>query len=163
MSLNLNGAAYGGNLTLGKAGLAAGTTSTYSVGATVTYAVGGRLFSLASAANQASPVTDVNTGVAFKPLAANQACLFVFMVNAAGQIAVAQGQVGDNAALLGGTGALQFPGVSDGYAPFGYLMAQAGASAVGSWTFGVNNLSSVTGLTFTFRDIMDIPPVPVTG
>lgn len=163
MSYNLTGAAFGGNIALGKAGLAAGTTSTYSVGNAFTYAVAGRLFSLGSATNQTSPLLDANTGAAFKPLAANQACLFVFTVNAAGAVAVAQGPVGDNTALLGGTGALQFPGAADGFTPFGYLMAQAGPTAVGSWTFGVNNLSGVTGLTFTFRDIMDIPAQPVTG
>lgn len=163
MSYNLTGAAFGGNIALGKAGLTAGTTSTYSIGNAFTFAVAGRLYSQGSSTNQASPVLDTNTGAAFKPLAANQACLFVYMVNAAGTVAVAQGPVGDNNALLGGTGALQFPGAADGFTPFAYMLAQAGSTAIGTWTLGVNNLSGVTGLTFIFRDIMDIPATPVTG
>lgn len=163
MSINLTGAAYGGNITLSKAGLAAGTTSTFTTANATTYAVKGQLFSLAAGANVASPVVDANTGLAFKPLAANQACLFAFLVNAAGAVSVAQGPIGSNVDLTGGNGALQFPGYPDTAAVFGYLMAQAGATAVGNWTFGVNNLSGVTGLTFTFRDVMDAPAQPITG
>lgn len=163
MSYNLTGAAYGGNITLSKSGLSAGTTTTYNIANATTYAIKGQLYSLATAAAAATPVVDANTGVAFKPLALNQACVFAFLVNAAGVVSVAQGPITSNADLTGGIGAAQFPGYPDTTTPFGYLLAQAGPTAVGNWTLGINNLSGVTGLTFTFRDVMDAPAQPITG
>lgn len=163
MSYNLTGAAYGGNITLSKAALAAGTTTTYTTANAVTYAIKGQLYSLAAASNAATPVVDANTGLAFKPLALNQACVFAFLVDASGNVTVAQGAIVSNLDLTGGAGAAQFPGYKDDRTPFGYLLAQAGPTAVGNWTFGVNNLSGVTGLTNTFRDVMDSPAQPITG
>jgi hypothetical protein len=163
MSYNLTGSAYGGNLTLAKAGLVAGTTSTYSTTTAFTYAIRGHLFSKAPVTNAASPVTDANTGVGFKPLVANQASIFAFLTDAAGNVTVAQGAVASNAELTGGNGAVQFPGYDDTRTPFGYLLAQAGPTAVGAWTFGVSNLSAVTGMTFTFRDVLTAPAQPITG
>jgi hypothetical protein len=163
MSYNLTGAVYGGNITLGKAGLAAGTTTTYSIGTAFAYAIKGQLYSKGTATNAASPVTDVNTGVAFKPLSANQAAIFAFAVDASGNVVVAQGPIASNADILGGTGAAQFPALSDNVQPFGYALIQAGPTAVGTWTFGVNNLSAVTGLTYSFRDVLAAPAQPITG
>lgn len=163
MSTNLTGAVQGGNLTLSKAGLAAGTTTTFTIGTTFTYAVAGALFSKASAANGASPTLDLNTGVAFKPLVADQACIFAFAVNAAGTVGVAQGPIVKNSDVTGGLAAVQFPGIADGSTIFGYLLAQAISTLVSTWTFGANNLSGVTGMTYTFRDVMDVPGQPITG
>lgn len=161
MSYNLNGAAFGGNITLSKAGLAAGTTNTYTIANAVTFAVRGRLYNLAAAANAATPVVDLNTGLAFKPLAANQACLFAFLANEAGGVSVVQGPIASNLDLINQVGAAQFPGLPDTSAPFGYVLVQAGATLASPWTFGLGNLSGVTGLTLTFRDLMDIPAQPI--
>jgi hypothetical protein len=163
MSYNLTGAVYGGNITLGKAGLAAGTTSTYSIGTAFTYAIKGQLFSKGTVTNGASPVTDANTGVAFKPLAVNQAAIFAFAVDASGNVVVAQGPIASNADIVGGTGAAQFPAFSDAVQPFGYLLAQAGPTLASPWTFGVGNLSGVTGLTLTFRDVLGAPAQPIVS
>lgn len=163
MSYNLTGSIYGGNATLSKAGLAAGTTSTYSIGATFTYAIKGVLYSKASAANVASPVLDIVTNNAFKLLNPNQACVFAFTVDANGNVGVTQGPVMSNLDLTGGSGAAQFPGLPDTLQPFGYLLAQAGPTLTGTWQFGVGNLSGVTGLTLTFRDVLGVPAQPITG
>lgn len=163
MSINLTGQLAGGNFALGKAGLAAGTTTTYSVANQTDYAIGGVAFRKAVATNAASPTLDGNTGLAFKPLVLNQACVFVFALDAAGNVTVAQGPIVDNSAVLGGSAACQFPGIADGKTAIGYLLAQAGPTAVGTWLFGTNNLSSVTGLTFTFRDVIALPPQPITS
>lgn len=163
MSYNLTGAFYGGNITLSKSGLAAGTTTTYSIATAFTYAIKGQLYSKGTVTNAATPVTDVNTGVAFKPLSANLACVFAFTVDAAGVVGVAQGPIVSNLDLTGGAGAAQFPATADSVVPFAYLLAQAGPTAVGTWTFGVNNLSAVTGMTYSFRDILATPAQPITG
>ena len=163
MSYNLTGAVYGGNVTLGKAGLAAGTTSTYSIGTAFTYAIKGQLYSKGTVTNGASPVTDVNTGVAFKPLAAGQACVFAFTVDAAGVVGVAQGPIASTAEMVGGTGAAQFPATSDAVQPFGYALVQADKTLASPWTFGVGNLTGVTGLTLAFRDILAAPAQPIVS
>jgi hypothetical protein len=163
MSYNLTGAAYGGNICLSKAALAAGTTTTYTVANATTYAIKGQLYSMAPATSAATPLVDANTGMAFKPLTTNQACVFAFLVSAAGGVSVAQGPIVSNLDLTGGAAACQFPGYSDDRTPFAYLLAQAGPTAVGNWTLGVSNLSSVTGMTFAFRDVMDAPAQPITS
>ena len=163
MSFNLTGAFGGGNLTLNKAGLAAGTTTTISIANQTDYAIDGTVYRKAAATNAATPTTDANTGKAFVPLLPNQASIFVVLLDAAGNITVAQGPVVSNADLTGGLAAAQFPGVKDGVTAVGYLLAQAGSTLSGSWTFGSSNLSSVTGMTYTFRDVLAIPAHPITG
>jgi hypothetical protein len=163
MSFNLTGQIFGGNVVCNKAGLAAGTTTTYSIANQTDYAIGGVAYRKASVTNGASPTVDGNTGAAFKPLVAGQACVFVFALDAAGAVSVTQGPVADNNAILGGAGAAQFPGIPDAKTPIGYLLAQAGATLAGNWTFGASNLSGVAGMTYTFRDVIALPPVPVAS
>lgn len=163
MSLNLTGQFGGGNLALGKAGLAAGTTSTYSIGNQTDYAINGGAFRKAAASNAASPTTDGNTGKAFNALSANQTCIFLFAMDAAGNVTVAQGPLVSTLEMAGGSAAAQFPLLGDGKTAFGYLLAQAGATLVGTWLFGTNNLSGVTGMTYTFRDVIAVPTQPITG
>lgn len=171
MSYNLTGAAQGGNLTLGKAGLTAGTTNTYTITNTFTFANKGLLFSQASAANATTPTTDFNTGNAFLPLPAGASCLFVFGVTAAGVVGVVQSlplqlqkgifpQTND---ITGGLGAVQFPIIPDTLTPFGYLLVEASSSLASPWTFGVGNLSGVTGLTYTFHDVMSVLSQPAVS
>ena len=169
MSYNLTGAAQGGNLCLGKAGLGAGTTSTYTIANTFTFANKGLLYSQASAANAASPTTDFNTGVAFLPLSAGQSCAFIFGVTTAGVVGVVQslplqlmkGIFPATNDITGGLGTVQLPVIPDTLTPFGYLLVEAGASLASPWTFGVGNLSGVTGLTYLFHDVMTVPAQPV--
>lgn len=163
MSYNLTGSAFGGNVTFGKAGLVAGTTTTYTIATAFPFAIAGRLFTGAAASNAATPTLDALTGLAFKGLVLNQACIFAFFMNASSVVSVAQGPIVSNLDLTGGLAAAQFPQASDALTPFGYLLAQAGPTTVGTWLFGTNNLSGVTGLTYSFRDVMDYPAQPITS
>lgn len=163
MSYNLTGAAYGGNITLGKANLAAGTTSTYTIANSFTFALKGQLYTGASASNAASPTLDAATGVAFKPLLANQTCIFAFYMNASSQVQVIQGVPVNTLDMTGGNLPAQFPQSDDSRTPFAYLLASASALLAAPWVFGTGNLSAVTGLTLTFRDVMDFPAQPITS
>jgi hypothetical protein len=172
MSYNITGALQGGNITLSKAGLVAGTTTTYTIGTTFTFANQGKLFSKASASNAATPTTDFNTGVAFLPIVAGQSCLFVFCVDVSGTVRVIQSlpfnlrqsQFTSTLDITGGYAALQFPSIPDSLTPFGYMSAEAISTLVGTWTFGVNNLAAgTTGLTLAFTDVMALPAQPVTA
>jgi hypothetical protein len=163
MSYNLTSAAYGGNMSFGKAGLAAGTTSTYSIGNQFDYTIKGQFYRKAAAANAAMPTTDRATGKAFVPLAANESCIFGFYVDANGTVAVIQGPKANTGEFTGGLAALQFPQCDDTLTPFGYAMASASGALAAPWALGSGNTSGVTGLTLTFRDMMDFPAQPIVG
>jgi hypothetical protein len=145
-----------------KAALAAGTTTTFSTTGATLYCIKGRAYSRAAATNVATPTTDAATGAAFLPVAANQGSVFVFCYDSgASTLRVVQGQV--QALDVAGNFILtpQFPGIPDTLCPFGWLVVKAGSTAVGNWVFGTNNLSGVTGLTYSFSDCMTLPDRPV--
>ncbi len=146
-----------------KASLAAGTTTTYSTTGTTAFCIKGLAYTKAAVSNGATPTIDIVDGLAFTPVSANQGSVYVFGYDAAGTIRVAQGDV--QALDSNGTFIVlpQLPVIPDTVCPFGYLVFKGGSTLVGTWTFGTNNLSSVTGATYTFRDIMMYPDRPVTS
>ena len=150
------------------AGLVAGTTSTYTTTATTVCSIGGRFATgLTAQTNTASPTTDANTGLAFPTLSANQATVLVWGINAAGAIRLVQGsivptEVGVTTTAGNFINAPSFPAIPDDFCPIGYLLIQAGstADATTGWIFGTSNMSSVTGITYTFVDISTVPDRP---
>lgn len=147
-------------LCVSKATTAAGTTTTYSTTGTTTYLINGKIYTTGAKANVATPTTDITKGLAFAPLSANQGSLFVFSFNAAGTLGVSQGSVESLDVSGNFINAPQVPVILDTQCVFGYLIAKAGSTAVGTWTFGTNNLSGVTGLTYTFGDLGTLPARP---
>ncbi len=143
-----------------KAGLTAGTTTTYTTANAVVYSNRGKMYSANAATNAATPTTDADTGAAFVPLSANQGALFLFGYDTGGNIKVTQSGV--QALDVSGNFivAPQLPAVVEGVTPFGYLVAKAGATLSGTWTFGTNNLSGVTGMTYSFQDLATLPDRP---
>ena len=132
--------------------LAAGTTSTVSTTNAITGWVNGVSYNAAALANTATPTTDVNTGLAFPAVTANTGTVILLGINAAGALRAAQGQM--LALDIAGNFVLapNQPAVPDGFLPFGRIIVKAGATAVGNWVFGTNNLSAVTGLVYSFAD-----------
>lgn len=157
-------ALMGGNFNLGKPGLTAGTTTTYTIATAFTYTLGGKSFSKGSGSNAASPTTDAVTGAAFRAVAANQACVFVFCVDSGGTVKVVQGGIVDNREISasGGSVGAPIPNLPDTLCPFGYLLLQAGPTA-SNWTFGSSNTSGATGITYTWQDVMSLPTQPITA
>lgn len=133
--------------------LAAGTTSTVSTTAAITGYVAGASYTAAALSNTATPTTDLNTGAAFPSLSANQGTIVVLGINSAGALKAVQGSIValDSAAAF--IVAPQPPTIPDGFLPFGTIVLKAGSTLVGTWTFGTNNLSSVTGMTYSFKDV----------
>jgi hypothetical protein len=43
------------------------------------------------------------------------------------------------------------------FCPIGFVVTKLGSAAVATWTFGTNNFSSVTGVTWSFNDIAALP------
>lgn len=146
---------------LGKATLAAGTTTTLSSTGTLAYAIRGKAYSHAALSNTATPTTDVNTGLAFVPVTTNKGSIYVIGYNAAGALRVAQGSVQD--LDVGGNfiSAPLFPALPDDFCPIGYEVIKAGSTAsANGWIFGASNQSAVTGITYTFVDVVTMPDRP---
>ena len=163
-----------------KASLAAGTTTTISTTGTTTYAIRGKIYTKAAITNGATPTTDYATGAAFLPipipatapnLAAGYGCVYAVGLNAAGGIKVIQGTIVPldaagafiNAPQFGGLGPAGSGSNDQDFCAIGYFLIQLGASAVATWTFGTNNLSGVTGVTYTPIDVSTLPDRPQTS
>jgi hypothetical protein len=157
-------------MSLSKVTLAAGTTTTLSTTGTTTYCIRSKAYTFSAWTNQATPTLDYATGLAFIPVLPNQGSIFLIGVDAAGTMRVIQGTV----VALDNTGAFinapTFGGLSPAgsitsttgnFCPVGYLVIKAGSTAAaGGWLFGTNNMSSVTGITYTFQDCVGEPDRP---
>lgn len=147
------------------AGLAAGTTTTFTTANTTLYSIRGKAYSKAAVTDSATPTTDATTGAAFVAQAIGTGCVYVFGWDSSGAVKVSQG----SQVTLDPTGAFltlpQFPAIPDTVCPFGYLLVRLAPStattpAVATWTFGTNNQSSVTGVTYARRDVFTLPDRP---
>lgn len=149
---------------LTKAGAVAGTTNTLSTANTVQYGIKSLSYTKAALTNQATPIADATTGLAFSPIPINNGSVFFLAFDALGNLKVAQGQI----SLLDSNGnftwyAPQLPVLVDSAAPFAYLVVKVGATG-SAWTFGTSNLSGVTGVTYSFQDVVGgIPHRPVVA
>lgn len=147
----------------GPAGLTAGGSDTnYDTSAAFSYSINGKAYSKSSVSSGSAPTTDQNTSAAFLALSADQACAFLWLVNAAGTVAVVQGPIvdidGETDDYKEDGGRPEFPPVPDGYVPFAYQLVQTnGASS--AWTFGASNWDA-TGITDAIVDISVLPDRP---
>lgn len=152
-------------LFMGRATAAAGTTSTISTTGTMVFCIRGKAYSRAAFANQATPTTDINTGLAFVPIPPNFGSVFVLGLDPAGALRVAQGQVlALDGAASGATAQFilspQMPIVPDNVCPFAYVVVRVGASGA-QWTFGVSNLAGPPANTgIVFQDLVTMPDRP---
>lgn len=163
-----------------KAALAAGTTTTISTTGTTTFAIKGLFYTKTAITNGATPTTDYATGLAFKPipipntapnLGLGYGSVYVVGFDHSGNIKVIQGTIealdvsGNfiNAPQFGGVGPQGSGSTDNDFCPIGYIVVKLGATAVATWTFGTNNLSSVTGVTYSFQDVSTLPDRPVVA
>lgn len=158
-----------------KVALAAGSTTTLSNTGTILFSIRGKAYSKAAMTNAATPTTDGNTGNAFVPIpipltspnlpgvpnaAQGYGCVYLVGLNHSGALVVCQGSI--TALDVNGNfiTAPEFPTMPNDFCPIGYILVELGASAVATWTFGTNNLSGVTGVTYVFVDLMGLPDRP---
>ena len=153
---------FGANFATTKAGLTgiSGAVATFTTGAAVVYAIGGKAYSKAATSGGTTPTTDGVTGAAFEALTANTGCAFVWALNAAGEFKVVQGPV-EELDIDGNfkTGRPQFPAIPATLTPFGYQVTKAGATTAAAWTFGTS-LWNATGLAHTVQDVLVLPDRP---
>ena len=188
MSYNLTGAAQGGNLTLANAAISglSGAATTFTTTSPVSFTVSGKLFSKAAIGATAVPVNDAGTvlasnavaasGSAFRALVAQQspgfsaniiyagsvAC-FVFGLDAAGNIRVAQGRVVQYSDTSPNSTTVPLPILPDWMTPFAYAVIKLVSTTAASWTFGTG-LWNAAGITIDPPvNIMAVPPTdPIT-
>jgi hypothetical protein len=136
-----------------KVTLAAGTTSTISTTGTTTFFIRGKAYTKTAITNGATPTTDAATGAAFNPIVKNQGTVIVVGFDKTGAIKACQGTI--TALDVSGNFIIapQMPTFPDDFCPIGYIVLKGGATLVSTWTFGTNNLSGVTGMTYTFVDL----------
>lgn len=148
---------------MSKVTLAAGTTTTLSNTGTTTYAIRGKAYTKAAMSNAATPTTDWATGAAFNPVPANYGSVFMVGFDASGNLKCVQGTV----VPLDSSGAFinapNFGAMPLNFCPIGYLVIKASSAYVATttgWLFGTHNNSSVTGITYTFVDVVGVPDRP---
>jgi hypothetical protein len=141
---------------LSKVTLAAGTTTTISTTGTTTYGIRSKAYSKTAITNGATPTTDAATGLAFPSLSANQGAVVLVGLDASGNVKATQGGIQSLDVSGSFLVAPQFGAIPDNFCPIGYIVLKAGSTLVGTWTFGSNNLSSVTGMTYTFEYLAEL-------
>jgi len=160
-----------------KAAIAAGTTSTMSTTGTTTFAIKGKFYTKTALSNQATPTVDFATGAAFLPipipatapnLGLGYASIYTVGFDTGGNLRAIQGSIvaldvsGNfiTAPVFGALGGVGIDSTTTDFCPIGYILVKLGAAAVATWTFGTNNLSGVTGVTYVFVDIATLPDRP---
>lgn len=141
--------------------LAAGTTTTISNTGTIHFTIKGKSYTKSAMTNAATPTTDAVTGAAFPTISANQGTIVVIGLDTGGNVKAAQGSIQAldvNGAFIN---APQLPTLPKSIAPIGYIVLKAGSTLSGTWRFGSSNLSSVTGMTYTFGDLSGMPNRPI--
>lgn len=149
-------------MAFGKATLAAGTTSTLSTTGTLPYAIRSKAYSRSALTNSATPTTDAATAAAFTGVKANKGCVFLVGLNAALALQCVQGTITDLDAAGAFVSAPNFGVPPSDFCPIGYIVIKAGATANNTtgWVFGTSDMASVTGITYTFVDVVGIPDRP---
>lgn len=146
-------AAYGGNFCTTSGLLTAtGAETVYDTTAAITYAINGKAYVKATAADGVTPTTDGNTGVAHVGLTAGKKSVWVLALDAAGAVAAFQGSVESS-------GAPQFPMLPNTHTAFAYINVTAGSTTVGTWTFSSSNWNA-TGITRTIQNVLMLPGRP---
>jgi hypothetical protein len=147
-------------LCLSKVTLAAGTTTTVSNTGTITFAIKGKAYSKSAMTNAATPTTDALTGSAFTALSASKGTVVVIGLDKDGALKACQGPIVDLDSANAFVQAPSFPLIPDTMCPIGYIVLKAGSTLSGTFTFGSSNLSGVTGMTYTFVDVIGLPDRP---
>jgi len=144
----------------GKAGLAAGTTTTSTVANQTDFCIDGKAYRKATASNAATPTTDATTGLAFPGIVANQGTVVVYGLDASGNIKCSQGSIESLDVSGNFIKSPAFPTIPGTVCPIGYLVLKGGSTLSGTFTFGGSNLSGVSGMTYSFTDVFVLPSRP---
>lgn len=135
-----------------KAGFAAGTTTTFTTTAAITYSLDGEALVFPVQTNTAQPAADAITGLPFVGVPINKGCIFFYGVSL-GVPAVVQGPLADLDSAGNFILAPEYPAVPETFVPFAELTIKV-ASNGSTWTLGSSNSAGVTGVTYLRKDLL---------
>lgn len=119
--------------------------------------------------------TGLGAGIPSAPTAGGYACAFTVGFDHSGNVKAIQGPIvalDTNGNFISAAPTLNpalgpagpNPGTIAGgvqadndFCPIGFVVTKLGSAAAATWTFGTNNFSSVTGVTWSFNDIASLP------
>jgi len=144
-------------------GINATTATTFSTtpagtSAVMQYCVKGKACNKAAISGGTTPTTDAVTGAAFTALTANQGCVYVYGLDAGGNIKAIAGTIQTLDSGGSFTSRSEFPFVPDTIAPFAYVVCKNGSTG-SAWTIGTSNWDA-TGMTATPVDVLTLPARP---
>ena len=141
-----------------------GAETVYDTTATIVYTVDGVLKSKTAVTDGVTPTTDGNTGAAFTAVLPDKICVFVWALNAAGTVALFQGEIKDvDGTTDVATDYPDFPSIPNTHTPFAYTIYQtAGTSAAAGLRPGTSNWNA-TGLTASHVNVSELPKRPVAS
>lgn len=153
---------FGNTFNCVKTGLTgiSGAATTYTTSATaLSYCIRGKAYTKAQVSGGATPVVGGISGLAIT-LVANFGRAVLWAINAAGTVFVFEGPT----VALDGSGNFvdtpQFPVIDlETYCPIAYTLHKAGATTVGTWTFGSSNWNA-TGMVHVVQDLLSMPDRP---
>lgn len=155
-------------INLVNAGLAAGTTTTTTVGTAPVVAINGKFgtTTLSASANQSiTPTLDANTGVAFATIPINSCAALVLGVNAAGTLVGALGTIiptNPGVTTTVGTfiNAPSFPAIPDDFCPMAYTIIRVAPSGTAGFTVGSTQWAASSMSCTTFKNVCTLPGRP---
>jgi hypothetical protein len=147
--------ARGLTLCTAKAGLTAGTTSTFTTTAAVEGSIGGKFVTAYAAQTNTAPGTTDFNGDTFTTIGDDKGCVFIMSVTAAGALAIHQGPLKDldpSSGEFKDGHAPPFPAIDLGtYLPFGYIVIKNNSGS--DFDFGSTTWS-------TYETMVDISTLP---
>lgn len=142
-----------------------GAETVFDTTVTITYAIGGKLYTKTAVTDGTTPTTDFNTSATFasQALAAETGSVFVWGLDKDGNVKLMQGSV---TAVRGGitttAGSFdvypQFPTIPDTVCPFAYTVVKLAPSA-SAWTIGTSNWNA-SGVSVAHVNISQLPDRP---
>jgi hypothetical protein len=147
---------------------ATGAETLYDTTVTINFSIRGKMYQKAGVTDGATPTTDIVTGAAFPTLVGGASvanvpghgAVVVWMLNASGTVACAQGPIQSLDMQGNFIVAPQFPPIPAGYCPFAYQVLKAGATASATAIiFGTANWNA-TGFTNAIVNVSELPDRP---
>jgi hypothetical protein len=138
---------------------ATGAETVHDTTVRLDYSINGKMYSKSGTnADQTTPTTDYNTGVAPATLTASKGRAVVWAYNSSGAVKCMHGPNEDLDSAGNFKKAPQFPSVPDDVCPFAYQILKASSTA-GTITFGSSNWNA-TGFTNAIVNISVLPDRP---
>ncbi len=136
---------------------AAGAETVYDTTVAIDYCIDGIAYAKATVADGVTPTAD-QKGDTLIPLQVSEGCALLWMLNAAGTVAVMQGGIEDLDSADAFKKAPEFPEVPEDNTAFAYMILTNGAAG-SEFVIGTDNWNQ-TGAVVSIKNLMVLPSRP---